>query len=102
MQRLIIKVKEIKGYCPVYKLGDRIVLDEGYKLNLKDTDRVCMHSLSSILPYYNALFHGVDPRELGLSRDKNRAFIQCLDPCQHTGGGTVIFEIERGKNQGDK
>ena len=95
MRRLIIKVKEIKGYCPVYELGDRIVLDEGYQLNLKETDRVCMHSLSSILPYYSALFHGVDPRKLGLSRDKSRAFVQCLDPCQHTGGGTVIFEIGR-------
>lgn len=95
MQRLIIKVKEIKGHCPVYKVGDRIVLDEGYQVNLKETDRICMHSLASVLPYYNALFHKVDPRKLGLSRDQNRAFIQCLDPCQHTGGGTVIFEIER-------
>ena len=55
-----------------------------------------MHSLASILPYYNALFHGVDPRKLGLSKDENKAFVQCLDPCQHTGGGTVIFEITRG------
>ena len=95
MKRLIIKVKAIKGQCPVYRLGDKIVLNEGYQLNLKETDRVCMHSLSSILPYYNALFHGVDPRKLGLSKDENRAFVQCLDPCQHTGGGTVIFEITR-------
>jgi len=95
VQRLIIKVKEIKGQCPVYRPGDKIVLNEGYQLNLKETDRVCMHSLSSILPYYNALFHGVDPRKLGLSKDENRAFVQCLDPCQHTGGGTVIFEITR-------
>jgi uncharacterized repeat protein (TIGR04076 family) len=96
MQRLVIRVKEIKGHCTVYKLGDRIVLDEGYRLNLSETDRVCMHSLSSILPYYNALFHGVDPRKLGLSRYENKAFVQCLDPCQQTGGGTVIFEIEKG------
>lgn len=95
MQKLIIKVKEIKEQCPFYRLGDKIVLNGGYQLNLKETDRVCMHSLSSILPYYNALFHEADPRKLGLSKDENKAFVQCLDPCQHTGGGTVIFEITR-------
>ena len=26
MDRLLITVKEIKGNCPVYKVGDRIVL----------------------------------------------------------------------------
>lgn len=48
MDRLLITVKEIKGNCPVYRIGDRIVLDEGYRLNLKETDNLCMHSLSSI------------------------------------------------------
>lgn len=47
MQKLIIKVKEIKGNCAVYKKGDCIVLDEGYRMNLQETDNVCMHSLSS-------------------------------------------------------
>jgi uncharacterized repeat protein (TIGR04076 family) len=68
MDRLLITVKEIKGNCPVYKVGDRIVLDEGYRLNLKETDNLCMHSLSSIMPYYIALYKGVDSRELGLSK----------------------------------
>ncbi|MBW2615704.1 MAG: TIGR04076 family protein [Deltaproteobacteria bacterium] len=95
MDRLIITVKEIKGRCPVYRMGDRIVLDEGYRLNCKETQNVCMHSLSSIMPYYIALFRGVDPASLGLSRDGKKAYLQCLDPCEYTGGGTVIFEIER-------
>ena len=29
MCKLLVTVKEIKGHCPVYKIGDRIVLDEG-------------------------------------------------------------------------
>ena len=95
MGKLLITVKEIKGHCPVYKLGDRIVLDEGYRLNLKETDNMCLHSLSSIMPYYVALYKGVDPRELGLSRDSKKAHVQCLDPCDYTGGGTVVFEIEK-------
>ena len=38
MNSLIITVMEIKGTCPVYHLGDRIFLDEGYRLNLQETD----------------------------------------------------------------
>lgn len=95
MGRLIIKVIEIKGSCPVYRVGDCIVLDEGYRLNLEQTDSVCMHSLVSVLPYYNSIYRGVDPKELGLSRDGESAYVQCLDPCAYTGGGTVVFEISR-------
>jgi len=95
MVRLVIQVKEIKGMCPVYKVGDKIVLDDGYRLNLKKTNALCIHSLSSILPYYNAISKGVDPRELGLSIKGNKAYVQCLDPLEYTGGGTVIFEISR-------
>ena len=94
MGRLVIQVVSIKGHCPVYKVGDKIVLDEGYKLNLKETTAVCMHSLASIMPYYVALYRGVPPSDLGLGRGE-RAYVQCLDPCHITGGGTVLFEIRR-------
>lgn len=93
-KQLIIKVKEIIGYCPVYEVGDKIVLDEGYKVNLKQTDKICMHSLSSVFPYYVAIYHGVKPKELGLAKKGKKAYVQCLDPCKITGGGTVIFEID--------
>jgi len=94
MDKLIIKVIKIKGNCPVYKLGDKIVIDEGYKLNLKETDNVCIHSLASLMPYYIALSKGVDPKSLGLTKEGNKAYLQCLDPCEFTGGGTVTFEVE--------
>ncbi len=95
MGRLVITVKEIKGTCPVYRVGDKIVLDEGYRFNLEETDNVCIHSVASIMPYHVALYRGVDPRDLGLSKDPDVAYVQCLDPCQYTGGGTVVFEIRR-------
>lgn len=95
MGKLKITVKEIKGKCPVYFVGNRIFLDEGYRFNLKETDAICMHSLASIMPYYNALYRGIDPRSLGLSKSKDKAYVQCLDPCDYTGGGTVIFEITK-------
>ncbi len=91
---LIVKVKEIKGTCPVYSLGDSIVIREGYILDTKNSPPVCMHSLASLMPYYVALSKGISPQALGLSGTKrNRAYLQCLDPCEITGGGTVIFEI---------
>jgi len=117
MKSLIIKVIEIVGNCPVYKIGYKIVLDEGYKINLQKTSAICMHSLASIFPYYVALSNDVDPANLGLTKKKNykrhndtyrnnignntikkegkSAFVQCLDPCKYTGGGTVVFEIKK-------
>jgi len=91
--KLIIEVVEIQGNCPVYKLGNKIVLNEGYKVNLKETDNICMHSLASLLPYYNSLSKGVNPVSLGLAREGKDAYIQCLDPQKYTGGGTVTFKV---------
>jgi uncharacterized repeat protein (TIGR04076 family) len=96
--KLIIRVEEIRGRCPVYEVGDRIVLDNGYRLNLDETTKGCMHSFASIMPYHIALSKGVRPDQMGLAhrdRDDGRAYVQCLDPCEMTGGGTVTFSIER-------
>ncbi len=93
--KLVIEVIAIKGKCPVYKVGNRIILDEGYRLNLKKTDAVCLHSLASLLPYYNALAKGVNPVVLGLAKKGKVAYLQCLDPEERTGGGTVTFSVRR-------
>jgi uncharacterized repeat protein (TIGR04076 family) len=91
---LVIVVKEIKGKCPVYKIGDTIIIRDGYILDTKNSTEVCMHSLGSLMPYYVALSKGISPESLGLSGPKQGvAYLQCLDPCELTGGGTVIFEV---------
>lgn len=91
---LIVTVKEIRGTCPVYKAGDIIVIRKGYILDTRVSATVCMHSLASLMPYYVALSRGIHPRALGLSGTKEDcAYLQCLDPCEITGGGTVIFEV---------
>lgn len=91
---LMVKVKEIRGHCPVYNPGHTLFLKDGYILETKRSDPVCMHSLASLMPYYVALSSGVDPKDLGLSGpEKGKAYVQCLDPFHLTGGGTVIFEI---------
>lgn len=96
--KLIIRVEKITGRCPVYEVGDRIVLDRGFRLNLSETTKGCMHSFASIIPYHVALAKGVRPDQMGLAhrdRDDGKAYVHCLDPCEMTGGGTVTFSIER-------
>ncbi|MDW8001422.1 MAG: TIGR04076 family protein [Deltaproteobacteria bacterium] len=88
---LTVKVLLIQGVCPVYKVGDEFYIIDGYRL--KANFPLCMHSLASIMPYYVALSKGISPKELGLSKSEGSAFVQCLDPCEYTGGGTVIFEL---------
>ena len=87
---LTVRVIEVKGRCPVYQVGDVFCILEGWKLQAKQP--VCLHGLTALMPYYVALSRGIPPSELGLG-DAETATVQCLDPCERTGGGTVIFAI---------
>ena len=51
---LRVSIKEIKGTCPVYKKADTFFIRKGYILDAKGQD-ICMHSLSSLMPFYNSL-----------------------------------------------
>ena len=85
-----MEVIDIKGNCPVFKVGDTFKLIDGYKLT---SDKpICMHSLASLMPYYNSLSRGIKPEDLGLGKE-GKAYIQCLDPMLLTGGGTVTFSV---------
>lgn len=88
---LIIEVADIQGHCPIYKVGDRFRIEEGYKL--VNHQPVCMHALQSICPYYTSLSRGIAPSDLGLAGPDGAAYVQCLDPYRYTGGGTVTFRI---------
>ena len=91
---LSVTVKEIKGRCPVYRVGDRFRLESGYQL-VSDIP-LCMHALSAIMPFYNAL-RVAGPELWGLSGKENKesAYFQCPDALPYTDGGTVFFEITR-------
>jgi len=94
---LEITVDEIKGHCPVYKLGDRIVID-GPEIVMGKTDALCTHALSTLLHYTTILDHEWVALELGLTRegDEENAYMQCVDPGQpYTEGGTVIFRCRK-------
>ena len=70
---LVVKVKEIKGTCSVYKVGDSFTLKEGYQL-VSDIP-LCMHSLAALLPHYNVLRIS-EPGQWGLAgkNDKTKAY----------------------------
>jgi uncharacterized repeat protein (TIGR04076 family) len=98
---LEVKVVEVRGFCPVHKVGDKIVVDDP-EIVLEETDALCTHALSSLLHYVVALERGADPVELGLSKPEDRvnAYIQCVDPGKpYTKGGTVIFKIRKIKKK---
>ena len=94
---LEILVHEIRGKCPVHKVGDRIIVDDP-EIVLESTNALCTHALSSLLHYVLILEAGADPVRLGLTKtdDQKHAYIQCVDPgAPYTDGGTVIFKIRR-------
>jgi uncharacterized repeat protein (TIGR04076 family) len=94
---LEIEVVEVRGKCPVHRVGDKIII-EGPRIDLNQTDALCIHALSVILHYAVALDEGAEPVKLGLTKpeDKEQAYLQCVDPWKpYTEGGTVIFRIKR-------
>ncbi len=91
---LLVQVHEIRGRCPVYKEGDKMVFRRGYNLDLECSDALCTHALGCMLPFLAALARGIAPGELGLSKGGQDAFVQCPDPGEPcTSGGTVVFRI---------
>lgn len=91
---IVVKIVEIRGHCPTYRVGDSFTLKAGYQLVSEGP--VCMHGLAALMPFYNALCVS-DPAQWGLDgkKDKSKAYLQCPDPFDCTDGGTVIFEIAR-------
>jgi uncharacterized repeat protein (TIGR04076 family) len=99
---LEVQILEIKGRCPVYEKGDVFIIREGYKLMVPEGCELCLHGLASLLTFSTALSRGITPHALGLGpEDSERAMVQCPDPCERTGGGTVLFGIRRLSSAGE-
>ncbi len=94
--RLILTVKEIRGNCPVFKVGERIVVDSP-KIVVDKTDSICIHALGCILSMIVPVSRGISFKQLGLAKEEGeKGYVQCLDPGKpYTDGGTVLFEIKR-------
>lgn len=94
--RLVITVKEIRGSCPVFKAGDRIVV-ESPKIAVEKTSNICIHAFGCMLSMVVPLSRGISFKQLGLATEEGeKGYVQCLDPGKpYTDGGTVLFEIRR-------
>jgi len=92
MKKVIIRVKEIRGKCAVFKGNERIVIE---RAEIGDKSyKICIHALSSLLHYVIALREGADPVKLGLAKEGKVAYVQCVDLGEpYKIGGTVIFEV---------
>ncbi|MGB9676282.1 MAG: TIGR04076 family protein [Candidatus Bathyarchaeales archaeon] len=98
--RLTITVKKIRGKCPVFNVGDKIVIEQP-KIVLEKTDNLCVHALGAMLSMIIPLSKGISFKDLGLAKEEaDKGYVQCLDPGEpYTSGGTVIFEIKREKKR---
>jgi len=91
---LTIRVREIKGTCPIYRVGQSFEILDGFRLKIPEGQSICLHGLASVMPFYRALAGGISPREMGLECGEEKACVHCPDCAELTGGGSVIFEIE--------
>lgn len=91
---LVVEVAAVEGECPVFAVGDRFRIVDGFRL--RSGSDLCMHAMMALAPYYVALSRDVEPSDLGLAGPDAAAYVQCLDPQATTGGGTVTFRIRQG------
>ena len=85
MKKLVVRVKEVRGYCNIHREGDCFVLDGG-KLQLPGPNKhVCIYALSSLLPLLPAKQRRIEEPDDWLPRVRE---VQCPDP-----KGIVIWEI---------
>lgn len=83
--RVILTVKESRGNCPYYKVGDKITFEEAEIVKEK-SDRLCLYALLSLAPYLTALCRDT-PKEDWINY---KEIIQCPDADR-----PVIFKLER-------
>jgi len=92
---ITIEVKEVRGFCPLYKPRDRIVLKDFY-IDSKRSKNICMHLLSAVSTFLSAFVRGSSAIELGIGNEEDIGYLQCPDPGPpYTRGGTVMFELRR-------
>lgn len=92
MKHLSIEVVEVRGRCVAgYNVGDEFEINQNVCVY---GDKICYFAVSSLMPAILALQLGNNPKDIGLSKENNMAFMQCSDPGEPlTPGGTVVFKI---------
>lgn len=93
--KIIATVKDVRGYCPIYRVGDSFMI-EWFYIKTENSSNICLHALSSMLTLISAFIHGSSAKNLGIGSEDDVGYIQCPDlGPPYTKGGTVIFELRR-------
>lgn len=97
--KVIYEVEEIRGSCPLYEVGNRMVIDADplESLNLEETDKVCMRAFDNMC--YRMVWNGGSDELLKHMAGVNgECRMQCPNPGEpYTPCGTVIFRVRREK-----
>jgi len=93
MKHLLVEVISVEGKCLAgYKIGDTFEINKNVSL---DGPKLCYFAISSLMPIILALQLGAEPGSIGLSKEKDAAYLQCSDPGDPlTPGGKVVFKIK--------
>lgn len=95
--RITITVEEIRGVCPIYKVGNKMVIDSDIheELNLELSDRVCM-SLIDNLHYRMTWARAKQDLYDHITVNTGECRTHCAHPGPpYTPCGGVIFQITR-------
>jgi len=93
-RRVTYEVEEIRGTCSVYKLGDKIVIDSQYPVevvNMKETTAICQRFFDN-LTFALPLQHGGDKMIDYIAGGVSEVRVACPMPGEpYTPCGYVIF-----------
>ncbi len=98
--RVIYEVEEVRGNCPLYKVGDKIVIDglgPTEVVNLKESTAVCLRVIDNMWDHLVWQW-GSDHVVMHLSGVNGECRTSCTMPGEpYTSCGYVIFRIKREK-----
>lgn len=95
-RRVVVEVVDVKGKCPVYKKGDKIVIDGG-TVNLEETDAICTRIFGTGLLSYTLLMEKGHKEQM--DEVKGGMYFKCPPPGEpYTELGHVVFRMFRMEN----
>ncbi len=83
----VLECIEVSGFCPVYQVGSKIVIDECLIWRADDClvryredcpgSANCYPFLVDIAPYFRSLCKGVPPSKLGIAGEDSQGYLTC-------------------------
>jgi len=102
--RVVMEVHKINGHCPVYKKGDKLIIDpipdeDVSNVNLPETDALCPRIFGTGLTSYFMYFEYAKPKpdekeDLAWHKALGPTYFRCPEIGEpHSRSGYVIFKM---------